>query len=118
MKLPHTLNGNQILKRLDFTLLQTKYKNHRRLQVFAHKGTACVRCGREGIHLLSSLDPGGGHHVDLYTADFVMMTVDHILPKSKGGANTLANYQPMCQHCNGQKGNTLETFVSTVENQP
>ena len=118
MKLPHTLNGNQILKRLDFTLLQTKYKMHRRLQVFAHKGTACVRCGVEGVHLLSSVDPGGGHHVDLYTADFVLMTVDHILPRSKGGANTLANYQPMCQHCNSQKGNTLETAVSTAENHP
>ena len=118
MKLPHTLNGNRVVKRLDFELLHTKYKTHRRLQVFAHKGTACVRCGVEGVHLLSSVNIAGGHHVDLYTADFVLMTVDHILPKSKGGANTLANYQPMCQHCNGRKGNRLETTVETPDSHP
>lgn len=118
MKLPHTLNGNRVLKRLNFELLQTRYKNHRRLQVFASKGTVCVRCGVEGVHLLSSVNPSGGHHVDLYTASFVLMTVDHILPKSRGGASELANYQPMCQHCNGRKGNTLETIVGRPESRP
>ena len=118
MELPHTLNGNRVLKRLDFKLLHTNYKKHRRLQVFAHKGTACVRCGVDGVHLLSSVDPGGGHHVDLYTASFVLMTVDHILPRSKGGASSLANYQPMCQHCNGRKGNTLETTTETPDRPP
>lgn len=118
MKLPPILNGNRVLKRLDFELLQTKYKTHRRLQVFANKGTVCVRCGVEGVHLLSSVNPSGGHHVDLYTANFVLMTVDHILPKSRGGANELANYQPMCQHCNGRKGNTLETTNSKPDSRP
>lgn len=114
MNLPQTLNGNRVLKLLDFDLLRTKYSEHRRLQVFAKKGTACVRCGVEGIHLLSSVDPGGGHHVDLYTQDFTLMTIDHILPRSRGGQNTLANYQPMCQHCNARKGNTLETSEETA----
>jgi 5-methylcytosine-specific restriction endonuclease McrA len=118
MELPHTLNGNRVLKRLDFTLLHTKYKKHSRLQVFTSKGIACVRCGVEGVHLLSTVDPGGGHHVDLYTANFVMMTVDHILPKSRGGASTLANYQPMCQHCNGRKGNSLETVARNQDGRP
>lgn len=108
MDLPHTLNGNRVLKRLDFELLHTKYNDHRRLQVFAKKGTACVRCGVAGVQLIASLDPGGGHHIDLFTADFTLMTIDHILPRSKGGQNALANYQPMCQHCNSRKGNTLE----------
>ena len=112
MNLPHTLNGNRVLEKLDFNLLQTKYSKHRRLQVFAKKGTICVRCGAEGVHLLASVDQGGGYHVDLYTADFILMTVDHILPRSKGGENALANYQPMCQHCNGRKGNTLEEGVA------
>ncbi len=109
MNLPHTLNGNRVLGKLDFTLLHTKYGNHRRLQVFAKKGTACVRCGVEGIYLVASVDPGNGYHVDLFTANFTLMTIDHILPRSKGGASSLANYQPMCQHCNGQKGNNLES---------
>lgn len=78
------------------------------MQVFAKKGTTCVRCGVDGVYLLSSVDQGGGYHVDLYTADFVLMTIDHIIPKSKGGESSLTNYQPMCQHCNARKGNTLE----------
>ncbi len=118
MKLPQILNGNRVLKRLDFELLQTKYKTHRRLQVFANKGTVCVGCGVEGVHLLSSVNPTGGHHVDLYTANFVLMTVDHILPKSRGGANELANYQPMCQHCNGRKGNKLESIAKVQDGRP
>ncbi len=109
MDLPRTLNGNRILGKLNFDLLRTKFVKHRRLQVFAKKGTACVRCGVDGVYLLSSVDQGGGHHVDLYTADFVLMTIDHIIPKSKGGESSLANYQPMCQHCNARKGNTLES---------
>jgi 5-methylcytosine-specific restriction endonuclease McrA len=108
MKLPHTLNGNRVIGKLDFELLQTKYSNHRRLQVFAKKGTTCVRCGVQGVHLMSSIDPGGGYHVDLFTADFTLMTIDHIVPRSKGGGSTLANYQPMCQYCNSRKGNTME----------
>ncbi|GAB3495449.1 hypothetical protein GCM10027341_12840 [Spirosoma knui] len=107
-ELPPLLNGNRVLKELDFELLHTKYSTHRRLQVFAKKGTACVRCGVEGVHLITSVDPGGGHHVDLFTADFQLMTIDHILPRSKGGGNTLSNYQPMCQRCNAQKGNKME----------
>ena len=108
MNLPRILNGNRVVGALDFNLLHTRFRNHRRLQVFAKKGTVCVRCNVEGIHLLASIDPGNGYHVDLYTADFVLMTIDHILPKSRGGESSLANYQPMCQHCNGRKGNALE----------
>lgn len=111
MDLPHTLNGNRVLKKLDFSLLHTKYSNHRRLQVFAKKGTTCVRCGLEGVHLLASLDQGGGHHIDLYTANFTLMTIDHIVPRSLGGESSLANYQPMCQHCNSRKGNTPENAI-------
>ncbi len=109
MNLPHTLNGNRVLKKLDIELLQTKYRNHRRLQVFAKKGTVCVRCGVDGIYLITSVDPGQGHHVDLFTADFVLMTIDHIIPRSRGGESALSNYQPMCQYCNALKGNTMET---------
>lgn len=36
------------------------------------------------------------------------MTKDHIIPKSKGGADDISNYQTMCERCNEAKGNRLE----------
>lgn len=35
------------------------------------------------------------------------VTVDHIIPKSKGGDNHIDNYQPAHARCNSIKGNTL-----------
>lgn len=35
----------------------------------------------------------------------ILMTKDHVLPKSKGGLDFLGNLQTMCQPCNGQKAN-------------
>lgn len=33
----------------------------------------------------------------------VLMTKDHVIPKSKGGANDISNYQTMCKRCNEAK---------------
>lgn len=32
------------------------------------------------------------------------LTVDHVIPVSRGGANTLENAQPLCRSCNSSKG--------------
>ena len=36
-----------------------------------------------------------------------MMTIDHIIPKSKGGNNDINNLQPMCNTCNTKKADTI-----------
>ena len=36
--------------------------------------------------------------------DEVLMTKDHIVPKSKGGKKHVSNNQPMCKMCNEKKG--------------
>ena len=83
-----------------------------RLSTFVRKGHVCVRCGREGSHFYVERHPNetqGGKHLNLYAVDpdgtEVLMTVDHIVPKSLGGSNDLSNLQPMCMPCNQEKGN-------------
>ena len=42
-------------------------------------------------------------------------TIDHIVPKSRGGTNRLANKQRCCHECNQLKGNlTLTQFKTLV----
>lgn len=82
-----------------------KFKDHRRLKVFYSKGCTCVTCGLVGTKLGYGKDKSGGFHWDLYTDDFYPLTIDHIIPRSKGGSDELENLQPMCYKCNVTKGN-------------
>ena len=103
------LYGKQLLEVLPLADLYTEYNRHRRLQVFAYKGRECVVCGREGVLLLRTVGKRGDIHVDLYTDDFVLMTVDHIIPRSISHDNTLQNKQPMCDPCNAHKSDKTIT---------
>lgn len=57
-----------------------------RWQVFQRDNWKCVACGR------------GSH-------DDIILHIDHIIPRSKGGKDTLANYQTLCDICNIGKSN-------------
>ena len=55
--------------------------------VWQRDGGKCVQCGASGI----------GANLEL----------DHKIPFSKGGANTVGNIQLLCRKCNGEKGNKI-----------
>jgi len=80
--------------------------NLKRAKIFYKKGLVCVNCGAEGKFFALEKDKGGGTHLDLYgyiDEEEVLMTIDHIVPKSKGGLNDNINYQTMCKICNEMK---------------
>lgn len=86
------------------------FRFHRRLRVFWLKGLKCVYCNITGNAIIKSRNNAGQIHYDLYRYSKqgrLLMTVDHILPKSLGGTNDIENLQPMCRKCNDRKGNTI-----------
>jgi hypothetical protein len=85
------------------------FKHHHRLTVFYHKGTTCVQCNKTGTRLIKG-EGRGGQHWDIYTDDLYPLTVDHIIPKSRGGGESLDNKQPMCAGCNFKKGNGEKSY--------
>ena len=79
------------------------------------RSLSCACCGITGSVMIlewqlrsSGEDPNVRQpHFNLYaiTSDgLVLLTKDHILPKSQGGRNALGNYQTMCELCNSLKG--------------
>jgi len=76
------------------------------------KGTECVHCGLRASFFAVEVNTGSPH-LNLYGLNdrghAVMMTSDHIVPKSRGGdKNDVANRQCLCTKCNGKKSNRLE----------
>lgn len=89
-------------------LIESNYRRSHRLQSLVKLGNICVNCGLEGTKFMIGVDRGSGRHLDLYSDDDTMMTIDHIFPKSKGGKNRMDNYQLMCKPCNETKADTVE----------
>lgn len=61
-----------------------------RWQVFQRDGWKCVACGRNAH-------------------DNVVLHIDHITPRSKGGKDEMSNYQTLCNLCNIGKSNRDST---------
>ena len=61
-----------------------------RWQVFQRDHWKCVSCGRD-------------------SHNNAILHVDHIIPRSLGGADTVMNYQTLCNICNLGKGNRDNT---------
>jgi 5-methylcytosine-specific restriction endonuclease McrA len=73
------------------------------------KSLACAKCGTMGVKFLLQMHEWDKQpHFNLFAekdGELVLMTKDHIVPRSKGGTNYLSNLQTMCAPCNHEKGN-------------
>lgn len=78
-----------------------------KLRLFKTKGIKCYKCGKEGKWFYKCRNEGEtNYYLQLFTEDFEIINKDHITPISLGGADSIANMQPMCYSCNQEKGNS------------
>ena len=76
-----------------------------RLATFKTKGLNCCYCGRTATHFQldeiynNNKTPKGKPHLNLYSGD-MLMTKEHIIPKSSGGKDHLDNMETCCEECN------------------
>jgi 5-methylcytosine-specific restriction endonuclease McrA len=64
--------------------MASQSRRRRKRVLIRRHGPKCVRCG--------------------VTFPVGALTLDHIVPVSKGGANALTNLQLLCEPCNQEKG--------------
>lgn len=83
------------------------------LSVFFADQHTCSNCGLKGAYFTVEQHHDQKDSEWAYLALYAdnnrkfKFTKDHIIPRSKGGANNLKNYQAMCSKCNLHKDNKV-----------
>lgn len=85
---------------------KVKTKDDRYLNFIEH-GLECAKCGAKAQYVNLECCCKMGNHLNVYALNRdgqeVILTKDHIYPKSKGGLNNIKNYQVLCEKCNSKK---------------
>jgi len=93
------------------TFYEVKRKTKRN-RVLRSNNCRCHCCGIAGTHAILDVDriPSRTASFNIYAernGQLLRMTIDHIIPVSKGGPNTRANMQLLCERCNRVKDDKL-----------
>ena len=79
-----------------------------RRKIFRDAGYRCVFCGLVGWEVIR----GGGTFVHPTGIKDVFLSIDHIIPRSKGGAaKDPSNLQVLCTTCNTRKGTRVIIYA-------
>ena len=93
-----------------FIALHPEKAAKKRWRIYKRDGYTCVSCGVVGISVVWWRERKGASHYDLLAiknGSEVMMTMDHTVPKAKGGSNKDSNVTCMCEPCNSKKADKL-----------
>jgi hypothetical protein len=95
----------------------TEYHGHHctaiRNTLFKNGQLSCCKCGIKGTHWhveRGIKDEKSFFQVNLYAMrgyEERMLTLDHIIPRSWGGADSVENGQIMCSYCNFRKKDSM-----------
>ena len=103
--------------KIQYTEITSEIPDLKHLKIYKEKGLTCARCGLKATHWITEQIPAGdGVNFKYLTKPWaytrlngwVLITIDHIIPKSKKGNNFKSNLQTMCAKCNTKKGNRGE----------
>lgn len=107
---PH--HRNKVLPKIElFGRMVKLFSKGVRLKTFYNHGTTCSACGLEAkfyaVERPKDADEGHPYHLNLWAIDAngdeVLMTHDHTLARSAGGADNISNTTTMCRPCNFAK---------------
>ena len=108
-KLPLSIIRNTYRRkrqRIEIQGYKVQAKDDRYLN-FIINGFRCNKCGIKGKYVNLECNSRIGNHLNVYGIDGsgkeVLLTKDHIYPKSKGGLDDIKNYQVLCERCNNNK---------------
>jgi len=103
------LENNDLVK--ERNCLKTKYNNlKKRYHDIELKNKSSVSKGKKSYVFMRD------KHSCLACGTKENLTLDHIIPRSKGGSNDVDNLQVLCQHCNLAKGtNNLDFRNNKIE---
>lgn len=91
-----------------------KYNKGFSLSYISKTDMTCVCCRNKAKYFIHSYSHKR-HYYMLYTKHMEPLTVDHVIPRAKGGRDSETNYQVMCQYCNVFKGDMIIDMESLRE---
>jgi len=112
-KSSNILDASKKKRFIELNNFKVKINSKRLICLF--KNNICCFCGKQGVFWILESHIEEKPHLNLYSYDpdyqfndgLILMTRDHIIPSSKGGADNLNNSQTLCELCNTQKADKI-----------